>query len=61
MAFHGGFSIFDFDFRFMRPQTSFFLVMFFHMAINIAAKFLVFSWILLALQLSLKHSFTGTF
>ena len=24
MDFHGGFSIFDFDFRFMNPQPSFF-------------------------------------
>ena len=29
MAFHGGFSIFDFDFWFMKPQTSFFQEYFF--------------------------------
>ena len=40
MPFHGGFLIFGF--RFMKPQTSFFLVMFFHMDINIAAEFLVY-------------------
>ena len=44
MACHGGFSIFvfDFDFRFVKPQISFLLVMFFDMTNNIAAKFLVY-------------------
>ena len=41
MVFHEGFLIFDIKFWFIKPQTSFFSVKFFHMPINIAAKFLV--------------------
>ena len=45
----------------MKPQTSFFLVMFFHMDINIAAKFLVYELDITSLATVIKLLFYRNF
>ena len=63
MVFYGlWWRFFDFWFWFLVYEATnvIFSGIFFCMSINIA-NFLSISWILLALQLSLKHAFTGIF
>ena len=62
MTFHGDFSIFDFDFRFMKPQTSVFRNVFSYAhqyCCKISSSLVEYYWRYSALQLSLKHAFTG--
>ena len=64
MAFHGEFSIFDFGFRFMKPQTLFFYECFFKCLLILLPSFLFIRGTflkILSLVAVFKTRFYGTF